>query len=732
MATLVLGTVGRVIGGPIGGIVGSFLGGAIDRSLFGGATQSGSRLADLSVQSSAYGQPLPRIYGRMRVAGNLVWTAGIAESSQRSGGGKLSGGTTTSYSYSSSFAVIVASRPIVGIERIWADGKLLRASDGTLNFPATIRTYLGGEAQAVDPLIASAEGVDQTPAYRGRAYVVFEDLPLADYGNRIPNLTFEVVADGAPVGINAIAVDIGAGLLSAQSPFPAVAGFAAAQAGTIRQTLTTLADIADLSLGDDGAALRVGVGAAATPLADSDLGATDREAAVPQRHEARDADAAVPDAVWLAYGDLARDYQTGIQAATRRTPAIRLDQRDLTIAASASDVKLLADAALRRAIAVRTTARFDVPWRYATVRPGDVLVTPDDPDPWRVTHRTITGAVVELEVERVAAQPDAAVLAADPGRAYIGPDAPQGPTILHVLDLPALPGTVPTSPQLLIAAGGTGSTWRRADILVSRDGGDSYTVATSIGSAATIGTTVDALPAGTTLRWDRQSTVDVVLAADDADLQSASEPAVLAGANLAAIGDEIVQFATVTALGARRFRLSDLLRGRRGSEAAVAGHAAGDRFVVLDERIASIDVPAEALGAPLLFRAVGPSDDPAMLSPLIVTPRGIALRPLSPATVAVVPQGSGDRSISWQRRSRAGFAWSDGTDAPLAEDGERYHVTIRSSSAVLREVDVTSPVWTYAATDFAADAAIAPPLTVEVAQVSATVGLGVPTIAPLN
>ncbi len=93
MATLVLGTVGRVIGGPIGGLIGTFVGGAVDRSLFGsGPARSGPRLADLSVQSSAYGQPLPRVYGRMRVAGNLVWTAGITESSQRTGGGKLGGG----------------------------------------------------------------------------------------------------------------------------------------------------------------------------------------------------------------------------------------------------------------------------------------------------------------------------------------------------------------------------------------------------------------------------------------------------------------------------------------------------------------------------------------------------------------------------------------------------------------------------------------------------------------
>lgn len=212
MATLVLGTVGRVLGGPLGGIVGTLLGSTIDRGLFGGGTaREGPRLANLAVQSAAYGEPMPRVYGRMRVAGNLIWTAGIKETRTRSGGGK-SGPATNSYSYSSSFAVIVSARPIVGIGRIWADGKLLRTSDGTLNFPAGIRTYDGAEAQPVDPLIAAAEGTGLAPAYRGRALVVFEDLPLADYGNRIPNLTFEVIGDDFTVGLDTVARDVAAPL----------------------------------------------------------------------------------------------------------------------------------------------------------------------------------------------------------------------------------------------------------------------------------------------------------------------------------------------------------------------------------------------------------------------------------------------------------------------------------------------------------------------------------------
>ena len=44
-----------------------------------------------------------------------------------------------------------------------------------------------------DPLIEAEQGAGRAPAWRGLAYVVFERLPLDDFGNRIPMLQFEVV-----------------------------------------------------------------------------------------------------------------------------------------------------------------------------------------------------------------------------------------------------------------------------------------------------------------------------------------------------------------------------------------------------------------------------------------------------------------------------------------------------------------------------------------------------------
>lgn len=108
---------------------------------------------------------------------------GTGNGSTNSGGGRVQ---TTEYLYYASFAVALCEGPITGIGRIWADGKPLDMTG------ITWRWYPGNETQTADPFIAAKMAAANTPAYRGTAYVVFEELPLSTYGNRLPQLSFEV------------------------------------------------------------------------------------------------------------------------------------------------------------------------------------------------------------------------------------------------------------------------------------------------------------------------------------------------------------------------------------------------------------------------------------------------------------------------------------------------------------------------------------------------------------
>ncbi|WP_075223168.1 baseplate multidomain protein megatron [Acuticoccus yangtzensis] len=261
MATLVLGAVGTAIGGAvggtvlglsgaaIGGIVGSTVGSVIDSWLVSqlAPTQriEGARLDSLRITSSTEGAVIPRLYGRMRIGGNIIWATDFREEVETStqGGGKGGGPKvkTTEYLYYASFAVALCEGPITGIGRVWADGKLMDLAG------VTWRWYPGDETQEADPFIATTMGAEPTPAYRGTAYVVFEELALDRYGNRLPQLSFEVFRPIADP-------DTAEGCVEAVTLIPASGEFTYAtqpirkggDGETVAENLNALTDTADI------------------------------------------------------------------------------------------------------------------------------------------------------------------------------------------------------------------------------------------------------------------------------------------------------------------------------------------------------------------------------------------------------------------------------------------------------------------------------------------------------
>lgn len=223
MAQVVLGVAGAVVGGAFGMPgVGYMLGSALGAALFPEPGQDGPRLSDLKVQQSQYGAPIPILYGTYRVAGNVIWAADLIEHAQEADSGS-GGGGPTNYTYTCSFAVSLCEGPIAGVRRIWADNKLIydltadSANPDVMFKAGGYMLYLGDEDQLPDATMESYKGVGNVPAYRGQAYWVFTDLELGKYGNRLPNLTFEVVTKGAE-GESSPAVRLGSGGLMAQDP----------------------------------------------------------------------------------------------------------------------------------------------------------------------------------------------------------------------------------------------------------------------------------------------------------------------------------------------------------------------------------------------------------------------------------------------------------------------------------------------------------------------------------
>jgi hypothetical protein len=680
MATLVLTVAGTLIGGPVGGAIGGMIGNVIDREiLFRPKTREGPRLTELRVQTSSCGTQIPRLFGTMRIAGSVIWATDLIEHRSRRGGGK-GRPATTSYSYTASLAVALSSRPILAVGRIWADGKLLRGGAGDFKARTGFRLHRGSEDQAPDPLIAAAEGMGMAPAHRGIAYAVFEDLELADFGNRIPSLSFEVIADAGPLPAGAIVAELAHGVVASPEPTVPLAGFAAS--GTsVRAVVETLAGAAGgwFRTDAEGLALLCGAGAA-LPLV---VGAGEVRGGRRRRDIA--AAESAPRTLTLAHYDPARDYQAGVQRAVRPGAGQREARVELPAAIDAVGAKALAEAALARLDGERERRTLALPWSALDVRPGALVKIADAPGSWRVDRWRLEDMVVLLECVPVA--PGTQQGAASGGRVLPAPDLVTGATIVHAFELPPL-GPLATAPQLAVAANGTGPGWRSAALLVSSDGGANWVAAGTTALPAVLGRIVSPPGAAPAQLADRIHTIIVELAHGAMLLHDADDAALAAGANLAMAGDELLQFARATPLGGRQWALSGLWRGRRGTEAAIGGQAAGDRFVLVDAEVLTlIDLPAQVTTARVL--AQGVNDGEAAEAAARV--RGVGLVPPSPVHLRTNMLPGGATETSWVRRSRNGWDWIDGVDAPLGEESERYRVDLVLAAGGSRTIEVDVP-----------------------------------------
>ena len=204
MATLVLSAAGSAFGGAVGGSLagigagalgraaGSVVGGLVDQQVLGrgsAAVETG-RIENFRMQSAVEGASVPKVYGRMRVGGQMIWSSDFLETVDESRQGAKGGQRVKTYSYTVSFAIGLCEGKINRIGRVWADGNELSLSD------FTYRLHKGGKNQQPDPLIDALEA--GAPGFRDLAYIVFEDLPVGPFGNRIPQLNVEVFFEPRP------------------------------------------------------------------------------------------------------------------------------------------------------------------------------------------------------------------------------------------------------------------------------------------------------------------------------------------------------------------------------------------------------------------------------------------------------------------------------------------------------------------------------------------------------
>jgi len=687
MATLVLSAVGSIFG-PIGTLVGSFIGQQIDSRIFSPKGQSGPRLKELAVSTSSYGSPIARHFGRMRVAGAIIWSTDLVEHKEKSGGGKGRPKVTT-YSYSVSLAVALSSRPIQGVGRIWADGNLLRGSEGDMKTAGDVRIYSGWSDQEPDPLIVAAEGEEQCPAFRGLAYCVFEDLDLSDFGNRIPSLSFEVFADTGILSLATI-VDGQIDEASSQVPLPGLAGFSCE--GALTDTLSLLDPAYPMDCDASGEVLTflperlqsvpVLLPEATISIEDGDFGGKRG-----LQRKRLPVQAAPPGQ--LRYYDVDRDYQPGLQRAPGQPASGQPRVVELPAALGSADARSLAEQISRRS----AWSRDILSWRTSeldpAVVPGSLVAVSGEPGTWRVKEWEWRSSGVELQLERLPPGEQISPLASDPGRANRPLDAPGGPTALAAFELPWDGSGSGETPYILAAVSSPAAGWSGAALFADHGDGDLISLGPSGRSRAIIGSVRDPLPPACTLIFDRENALVVELIDTTMQLVSATPRQISQGANRALVGNEIIQFGKVEPLGGGQWRLTHLLRGRGGTELSVSGHGSDERFILLDSPLVSLDPALVGNSSATEIVALGRHDEIPVESTIAL--RGTSLRPLFPVHPRSAILADGSMQLGWTRRARGAYQWVDGVDTPLHEQSEAYVVTFGPVDTPLSTWNVTVP-----------------------------------------
>ncbi|MCA3449708.1 MAG: glycoside hydrolase TIM-barrel-like domain-containing protein, partial [Rhodobacter sp.] len=438
------------------------------------------------------------------------------------------------------------------------------------------------------------------------------------------------------------------------------------------------------------------------------------------------------------------DYDAALVEARRITvDTTRIASESFPMAIPPEESERRCRRALMEAWIGRESATFRLPPSRLALDPADVI---------RLMH---DGREIELRLVSIADSNGRGVEAVRQDRAAydLPPGDPRPATLTRsvvfgapdvvLLDLPQLSEDRPAHRPMVAAHA---VPWPGEMAVFRSPGADGFALLTTFGSRARIGTLVSDFYPGPTSRFDLGNALVVDLASGT--LESVTDLTLFGGANALAVESapgkwEIVQAGAAELIATGRYRLTRLLRGQRGTEAAMGNPTpTGARVVVLDSAIAPLPIAEADLGLPWNWR-IGPAAravSDASYTALAFTPAGRGLVPFSPVHVAQpwrTARGPGDLTIHWTRRSRAlvADAWEQ-VEVPLAEDLESYDVQILDGAVVKRTLTSTTTSVLYTAAQQTADwgAPFGPgqTLAIRIYQLSNRLGRGDPAIVTLQ
>ena len=688
------------------GLLGAVIDNALISSMSSGQTVEQNKMSDLDLQTATLGTGIAKCYGTCRITGNIIWGTKFTEhiTTSTQGGGKGGGGskvTTKTYTYSSSFAIMICEGEIDSIVKVFADGSEFDLSS------VDYRLYKGTESQLPDDFMEGIEGTGKVPAYRGMAYIVFRNMDLTNYGNRIPSFSFivksltnnvkDIVEDiSADAGL-IINQDVNVTNLSSLS----VEGFSRTGDQTYKEQIDGLRTC----LIFDGMERRGIVLFRqrdfnnVIPINSTDYGAYENSPSDNPLETTVAHDMDLPKRLNINYVSSDNDYQSGVQSAYRRvTGATTETSLSTKVVMNDSTAKSVAELRLYEAWESRTTHKFSVSNNYGWLLPGDItavvlkngdrqLVLVKNTNYGSPGINQITSCNVHSGVYQVVTRP------VDPTPTPIV-NMPSE-MFYAIMDIPKLPLDTSDGDNFVYYATGAKS-YFGANVYRSYDSGSNYKIIAQNSNLGIIGTAVTALGNAEPWSWDNANTVDVNV--PYGSLESHTKSEVLNYANVALLGNELIQYKTATLISEGVYRLSGLLRGRFGTEQYTSGHAVSERFVIINTTaIASLPVSSDNWYSDILLK-VGPRNKGILDSTYktaTFNPQGIMSKSWAGCHCKVVKDGN-TFNVSWTRRTRKDGTWKDYSDVPLSETSELYSIDVVDSSGnILATIGSTSTEFSY-------------------------------------
>ncbi len=464
-------------------------------------------------------------------------------------------------------------------------------------------------------------------------------------------------------------------------------------------------------------------------------------------------DAELPVEADVAFLNWEHDHQPDSKSWRRPVAPVRTVFSDnvlsqqLAIDMTASEAAQIAQKMVYTAWRERNTYEIALPWSYLALDPSDVAkIAWNDGSSVKLRPTKIDlGLDFSMKVSAVGQGDQTYASQLRQSGDFFTPQPGPGDqdSKLFVLDIPLLrdmDSRGSTGSVVYLAAGPfTLNAWVGCRVYKSSDPTLAGEVVATIVNACSWGSCVTALPDNLQpWGWDRSTVLTVRPIGGPVGFESATEDEVLShSANALAVfrsdGEaEIIQFVTAVENADGSWSLSQLLRGRRGTDVVCKGHAIGAPYVVLDPlTITPIQVNPAERGQPRYWRAVGfglfPQDAQTVARPTNARDR----QPYMPAQLKAVSTGGGTPSVnvSWVPRTRLHGEWLSGVDAPLSEASELYDLEIYSGPGgtlkrTFADVGAARTV-TYSNASIVADfGALPAALTVRLYQKSAVVGRG--------